>query len=79
MPRKIDKIPNAWEPYMDGNLWEFSTDEMSKMSNYTPMANREGVFCGKRMYQWYIDKTYYVRFVEWDDTRTPEQLANWEV
>lgn len=64
---------------MDGNLWEFSTDEMSKMPNYTPMANRKGEFCGKCMHQWYINKMYYVRFVEWDDTRTPEQLANWEV
>lgn len=81
MPRKVDKVPNPWEPYMDGSIWEFTEEEMREMPGYTPMTNSEYYVIGKRMYQWYMGKKYYVRFYDEAEMHfsSIEEMAGWNI
>lgn len=63
---------------MNGKLWEFAPEEMSGMPGFMPMMNKESRVIGMRMYQWYMNGMYYIRFVEEDDYRNPEKLAGWQ-
>jgi hypothetical protein len=79
MPCIVDKVENPWEPYMDGNIWRFTPDEIMSMPDYRPMTSQmSNEVLGKVKYTWYMDKTYYVRFVDANDTRSPEELAGWK-
>ncbi len=79
MPKIVSKVFNAWEPYMDGRLWQFTEDEWNSMPNWQPMTNTyDGSPFGRRRIQWIgPNKSMYVRYVEARDTRSMEELAGW--
>ena len=88
MPRRVEKVPNPWEPYMDGSIWEFTEEEWRAMPPLMgPHLNQDGEVFGTRCMTWYIrgagdlgDARHYVRFYELDsDTyRSPDYLAGWK-
>lgn len=76
MPKPIDKIPNPWVPYMDGQLWEFTEDEFRAMPYPPgPMTNRDYEVFGMRCMLWNMNNKHYVRF--YSVPADPEVLAGW--
>lgn len=64
MPRIVDKIPNAWEPYMDGNLWEFTQQEWDAMPSLpTPGVDENKFPLGPSPVYWPNGEKVYVRFL----------------
>lgn len=77
-PRPVDKVPNPWEPYMDGRIWEF-TDEQYREIGYPMAPMRDtvsGEHFGGRFMQWYVGGKHYVRFFE--GPADPDVLAGWK-
>lgn len=90
MPRAVDKVPNPWEPFMDGRIWEFTQEEIQGMPGWMPMINqtREGYGepIGMNMMQWVVKKgwddkhaTYYVVFYDATHPIDINTMAGWKV
>lgn len=79
MPRIVHKVPQPWEPYMNGRLWEFTAEEMEAMPSFRPMQNLvTGELVGMRMMQWCAGGKYYIRFFNASEPMDPEELAGWK-
>lgn len=84
MPKPVKSVPNAWLPYMDGQIWEFTHDEWKAMSPpFSPMQNIMGEYCGVQYIVWAQKDHMYVRFYRRQDIAIdhpndyPEWLAGW--
>lgn len=79
MPRVVDEVPNAWKPYMDGRIWEFTKEEYNAMPNWNPMQNTFGEICGMTRIQWVQADHVYVRFFDTGNGPVdPDKLAGWK-
>lgn len=76
MPRPVSRVPDPWEPYKDGQIWEFTLDEIGAMPGFQPMVSSvDGASMGLRKIQWYVAGHYYVRFLGDEDLVDPDWLA----
>lgn len=68
MPRKVDRVPNVWEPYMEG-IWEFTPVEFSKMPRFG-IFDEDGIPVGARMWTLTQYDLIYVQF-------SSEPITDW--
>lgn len=64
MAVRVSKVPNPWDPYNNGDIWELTEQEYQALPTYRTPTDDNGFPLGKQLYTWYIGKKYYVRFVE---------------
>ena len=75
MARIVSKVPNPWEQFMDGNIWELSQEEMADMPNFHPMLDcTTNEMRGRTLIQWYRNGMYYIRFLRQEDIITTDWL-----
>lgn len=76
MPKRVDRVPNDWTPYMDGHIWEFTDAEWRQMEPYRPMSDSyDGSPIGPRCIYWGRKGMMYVRFFDSTNTLTVDELA----
>lgn len=61
MPRRIERVPNQWEPYMNG-IWEFTVEEFQKMPRWVGIYDENGEPKGPRMWTLTQSGLIYVKF-----------------
>jgi hypothetical protein len=82
MPHVVNSVPEPWRPFMDGQLWEFTEEEIRQIPDWRPMINYVDACepMGMRKIVWAVGGKYYVRF--WDSQLhpdwSPSKLAGWE-
>lgn len=80
MPRPVEQVPNSWLPYMDGQIWEFTEDEVRGMPGWNPMHNACGEVTGMMQMRWFVRGKVYVRFYSeaTPGRQDPDVLAGWK-
>lgn len=64
MPRKVYRVVNPWERYMD-DIWEFTHEEFQSLPRFTPAINPDtGCVIGIRLFTWVIGEKVYTRFTD---------------
>lgn len=61
MPRRLERVPNAWGPYMHG-IWEFTFEEFQRMPTWVGINDETGVPNGPRMWTLTQGGLIYVQF-----------------
>lgn len=83
MPVPVGKIPNPWEPYMDGRIWAFTLEEYNKMPSWVPWTNQiRSVGMGESVGPTYwITTLYDMMYIQFFNTEhmemTLRQLTGW--
>lgn len=83
MPNPVESVPNAWLPYMDGQIWEFTQEEYDAMPPFRPVYDVNKYPIGHTKMEWLVGGKYYVRFYTGEEIMKygknwDRVLAGWE-